>query len=457
MKGEGELILADCLDLLKEWKDHGRTNFIDLIYIDPPFNSKRNYNIVFKDGAELTERAFTDTWSRIAYLEELSNINSFSPNLYRFIKMLEETTIPKGALSYLTQMALRCFLMRGALKPTGSFYYHCDPTMSHYIKIVLDYIFGAENFRNEIVWCYKSGGASKRHFAKKHDTLFLYSKSENYFFQPTQEKSYVVPGSGKNPAQKYYEDENGTYTLVNQKDWWIDIGMLATSSKERLGYPTQKPEALLERIIKASSNEGDLVADFYMGGGTTIATAARSKRRYLGCDINERAIQITLERLEKQDLEVKKDFVVSGLPRSAKELRKLVDTNILGKDKNSKFALEDVIVKYYLKNVIGNEKKVGDNSIDGRFGFTYKDEQKTGLVQVTTGAGMNHFKAFCSEIAKGNGDLGVYVTFSDKVTDGMVREAKSYGQVGGVDKVQILTMEDLIDRRKQYQLPFDLL
>ncbi len=150
-------------------------------------------------------------------------------------------------------------------------------------------------------------------------------------------------------------------------------------------------------------------------------------------------------------------LIVDGIPRSAAELRKMVLDNIYGKDKNSRFALEEVTVKHYLNNVVGNEKKVGDHSIDGYFIFTYNGKQRTGLVQVTSGAGIGHFKAFCSEVGKGTGEMGVYISFQDRITSGMIREAKVYGKIGNVDKIQILPFEELIDKGKQFEIPEDII
>ncbi|MFW9871796.1 MAG: DNA methyltransferase [Candidatus Thorarchaeota archaeon] len=465
---ENTLHLADCLDLLREWYVKGQTNFIDLIYIDPPFNSNRNYNVLF--DSKLSEEAFTDTWSSVSYLDELEGIASMSPNLYNFLKMLETTGLPKSYISYLTKMSIRCWYMREMLKDTGSFYYHCDPTMSHYIKIILDYIFNGRNFINEIVWRYKLGGRKKIGFGKKHDIIFFYSKTNSLKWNDirVEQTAYSIQCNyskidkdgrkyreGKGTGGKiyrYYQDEG-----VKCDDVWEDITSLPHTAKERLGYPTQKPEKLLERIILASSNEGDLVADFFIGGGTTVATAIKNKRKFLGVDINSRAIQITKERIEKLNLNLKQDFFIYGIPRSAAELRKMVIDNVYGKDKNSRFALEDVTVKHYLNNVVGNEKKVGDHSIDGYFTFKFNNKIRTGLVQVTTGAGIGHFKSFCSEVGKGTGELGIYITFQDRITSGMIREAKNYGKIGNVDKIQILPFEELIDNNKQFEVPQEVM
>ena len=462
------LWLADNLDYLRTQsgsnsKDGIGEGMVDLIYIDPPFNSKRNYNIVFDAETDASEQAFSDVWSRVAYLDLMPEINSIAPELHKFLVLLKETGVSESMLSYLSHMAIRCYYMRKMLKDTGSFYYHCDPTASHYIKIVLDYIFGIKNFRNEIVWCYSRWSNVQRQFQSQHDCLLFYSKSKYNTFNEirtplakARKRNLVELVDGKKVCKR---DEAGNIIYKQQIDapltsWWC-MDRLGNTAKERLGYPTQKPEALLERIIKASSNEGDLVADFFLGGGTTAAVCRKLNRNFLGMDLNYRAIQITKERLERLGAVIKKDLIIHGIPSNSKDLRRMVDENIIGHEKNSRFELEDITVKYYLKGVVGNSVKVGDGSIDGRFGFTHEGVQKRGIVQVTSGSNKNHLKAFCSEIGKGNADMGVYVTFADNITEGFVREVKGYGKIGGVDKIQLLSFEDLIDRRIQFQLPPD--
>ena len=489
---QNSLYLADCLDLLKTWHKNGRRKFIDLIYIDPPFNSNRNYNVIFGSEFDLSEEAFRDTWSSISYLDELEDINMISPRLFNFIKMLETTGLPKSYLSYLTKMSIRCWYMREMLKDTGSFYFHCDPTMSHYIKIILDYIFGRDNFNSEVIWRYRRWTNASTSFKKMHDILLIYNKSKQYTFNEIRieatgsqgeavKKGYnvnKVPYKGKKVLQLLVYDKDKVDELVRLgkidlkkygniiyrdgkteiNDVW-DISILHSQAKERLGYPTQKPEKLLERIILASSNEGDMVADFFLGGGTTIAVADRLNRKWIGVDINLRAIQLTQGRLEKVKKIVKKDYIIEGIPNSAKALREMVDQNILGEDKNSKFALEDITVKYYLHDVVGNEVKVGDGSIDGRFGFDYKGKKRTGLVQVTAGANINHFSSFCLAVKSDeeNADLGVYISFEDRIPKSWYIKAKHQGKIGNVDRVQILTFEELIDNRKQFEKPSEVL
>lgn len=268
---------------------------VDLIYIDPPFDSKADYRTrINLPGVDIEQKpttieqfAYADTWK-------------------------------DGTVSYLKMLYPRLVLMRELLSDKGSIYVHIDWHVGHYVKVLMDDIFGKENFLNEIIWCYKSGGAGGGGYAKKHDTILFYSKNNSYLtFNIVKEKSYMMPWSGKNPAQVYYQDEKGTYTLVNTKDYWVDIGMLATSSYERTGYATQKPEALLERIIKASSNEGDLVCDFFGGSGTAAAVAERLGRRWITTDIGKPATLVMRKRFIDQKV---KPFLYQSIGDYQKEV-----------------------------------------------------------------------------------------------------------------------------------------
>jgi len=192
--------------------------------------------------------------------------------------------------------------MHRILKPTGSIYLQMDTKINHWIRCLLDSIFGYDNFRNEIIWSYKTGGVSKNFFARKHDTIFFYSKSPKYNFNTQYYRSYQA--KKYNFSEKYPEiwDEKKKMWYHNSicRDIWDDIYVIGTEpeQKERVGYYSQKPKELIERIIKASSNEGDLVADFYMGSGTTAEVCKDLKRNFIGCDINPRAVEITLKRLK---------------------------------------------------------------------------------------------------------------------------------------------------------------
>lgn len=200
---------------------------------------------------------------------------------------------------------MRLWEMKCVLKETGSIYVHCDWHASHYIKCEMDKIFGYKNFVNEVIWCYKSGGASPNTcFSRKHDVLLFYVKSSNYFFAPQKEKSYNRDFKSYHFIGIHeFQDEIGWYTIVGMKDYW-ELDMVGRTSHERLSYPTQKPEALLERIIKASSNEGDVVADFFCGSGTTCAVAMKHNRHFIGCDSSPVAITVTRDRLVKVGEEI---------------------------------------------------------------------------------------------------------------------------------------------------------
>ena len=241
------------------------TNSIDLIYLDPPFFSGRPYNVIWRDNNEI--RSFNDIWEG-------------------------------GLDGYLVWLNARLFEMKRILKQTGSIYVHCDWHASHYIKVEMDKIFGYSSMVNEIIWYYRTGGMSKRYLGRKHDTIICYSKSKSYLFNPQKEKSYLAHKYGFSNV-KIYEDKQGFYTLVGMRDVW-DIAALRGNQPETVGYPTQKPEALLERIIKLSSNEGDIVADFFIGGGTTASVAQRLGRRWIACDQSRVAVAVTAERLKQQ-------------------------------------------------------------------------------------------------------------------------------------------------------------
>lgn len=473
------LIQGDNLNYLKGCLDNGKTNFIDLIYIDPPFNSNRDYNLPFNNNSKESEDAFKDIWSSYTYNEQLEELKNKNIDLFLFLESLEKTNIPKSYICYLTMMGIRCWYMREVLKNTGTFYYHCDPTMSHYIKIILDFIFGINNFRNEIIWSYKTGGIPLRNFAKKHDVILFYSKSNNYTFNPQESKKNTESLNSAIKRGKIFEDDKGLFAwrnepsdkypngnkeyleYANMRDVWEDIHTVKATAKERkYPYPTQKPLDLLKRVILSGSNPEDLVVDFFTGGGTTLIAAIKEGRKFIGIDLNSRAIQITKTKIEELKLISKKDFYIYGIPKSSKELRDLVNQNLIGKS-SSTMEFEEVITRYYLKGVTGNKKKVNDNSVDGRFTFNYQNKIRKGIVQVTTSQNKNHFKAFCSEVSNGNADMGVYITFSDLITTYMKRVENglegNYGKLGNIPRIQILSVEDLIDNGKQFKIPSDIL
>ena len=227
---------------------------IDFIYVDPPFYSKADYDL------------YSDVW--------------------------------KGGLSeFLGMLSLRLILMKDLLADSGIIAVHLDHHASHYVKVMMDEIFGEDHFVNELIWSYKSGGAGRKSFAKKHDNILLFSKSDDYYFNVQKEKSY---NRGGRPYRfrgvDEYQDENGWYTLVNRKDV-LNVNMVGRTSSERTGYPTQKPLELLNILIASCCPEGGLCADFFCGSGTLPLAAARSGRRFIACDIGEEAVKTTAGRL----------------------------------------------------------------------------------------------------------------------------------------------------------------
>lgn len=254
---------------------------VDLIYLDPPFFSNRNYEVIWGDEAEV--RSFTDRWDA-------------------------------GVDGYINWMHERLIEMHRVLKPTGSLYLHCDWHANHHLRVLLDHVFGANRFQNEFVWYYSGGGASKKRWARKHDTIFLYSKGTKWTFNADavrtdykwKEGQRRADGSGRDLKKGKLPD-----------DVWEHHGIMPWA-KERVGYPTQKPEALLERLLLASSSRGDIVLDPFCGCGTTVAVAQRLGRHWIGIDISSTAVPIMEERVRKLGaLDVK----VVGMPVGEDQLR----------------------------------------------------------------------------------------------------------------------------------------
>ncbi len=255
-KVENKLIWGDNLAVMRSLPSES----IDLIYIDPPFFSGRDYNCIFGDDDEV--RSFKDIWDG-------------------------------GLPTYLAWLNARLWEIKRLLKPTGSLFLHLDWHAVHYVKCELDKIFGYNHFLNEIAWCYAGGGISKKNLPRKHDTILWYKKGDLCFYDPPL-RMYSQTGSGRH-------SDGSKYCLETDKtphnDWWTDIPILNTQSKERIGYPTQKSELLLERIINMASQKGDIIADFFSGGGTTITVAEKLGRKWIGVDISRIAVSIARDRL----------------------------------------------------------------------------------------------------------------------------------------------------------------
>ncbi|MBE6036003.1 MAG: site-specific DNA-methyltransferase [Clostridiales bacterium] len=271
---ENILALGDNLDFMDHLiKDRSLAGKVQMVYIDPPFFTKANYGAEIKLNAKagvkipaMKQKAYKDTWEN-------------------------------GMEDYLTMLAVRFLFIKDLLAADGCLWVHLDHHAVHYVKILLDEIFGEKNFINEVVWNYKSGGVSKRSFARKHDTLLFYAKGPKYYFKAQQEKSY---NRGFKPYRfkgvKEYRDEMGWYTMVNRKDVW-SLDMVGRTSSERTGYVTQKPESLVNRILESCTRPGDLCADFFCGSGTMAAAAESMGRRWIACDIGRLAAVNTHKRM----------------------------------------------------------------------------------------------------------------------------------------------------------------
>jgi site-specific DNA-methyltransferase (adenine-specific) len=370
-------------------------------------------------------------------------------------------TLKKGdLLAYLIHMTLRIVEIHRVLKPTGSFYLHCDPTASHYLKIICDSVFCAKEhggqFVNEIVWRYGSGGASKLHYSKKHDVIFYYAKSAQWIFNVDAVR------------EPYFTDEQGKFKTVNGKkylrqnplgripfDWWR-ISFLNNFTHERLGYDTQKPEALLERIIKASSNEGDVVLDAYCGCGTTIAVAQRLKRRWIGIDITYQSISVILKRLEDSYKSnwpaIESNLPLDGIPKDIESAKALA---LRKDDKNRKEFEKWAVLTYSNNQARINDKKGADGGVDGIAYFMIHNNQNGKVIfQVKSGqVGRNIIATLNSDRIREKAEFGILITLKPS-TKPMREEAKQFGQYKHPylnrqdDRIQIVTINEIMNKRR---------
>ena len=298
-----ELCLGDNLEYMKGLLERGYEGGFRLIYIDPPFFTRSSFNasVSVRDAAGASHKVH-----HLAYDD-------------KFDRSLEY---------YIENMTVRLLMMRDLLADDGLMWIHLDWHSSHYIKLVLDELMGERNFVNEIIWQYKSGGSGKRHFARKHDTILVYSKTGRYYIDVPKEKSYNrdrKPYRFRGVAE--YKDEGGWYTLVNMKDVWT-IDMVGRTSAERTGYATQKPLELLRRIVAASTEEGDLCGDFFCGSGSLPAAAHMLGRRWMCCDSEEMAVSMSRRRLKTAGAEFSFSRSSEGGPVSGR-----ADIEILGTDR----------------------------------------------------------------------------------------------------------------------------
>jgi len=496
------LYYGDNLEILRKYIPD---NSIDLIYLDPPFNSKKDYNILFKENggieSEAQIKAFTDTWHWTQTAENTYHdiVTNGPLKVGRLIGALHETIGQNDVMAYLVMMTTRLIELHRVLKPTGSIYLHCDPTASHYIKLVLDQIFGPANFRNEIVWRRTSAkGLAFTRFPSNHDIILRYSKSGKWGWNPQYKEHapkyvsnfyrYVEPGTGRrysldnlvNPnknrphltyeflgvtrvwrwtkermqeayekgvvvqskpgvvprLKRYLDEQEGTPI----DDLWDDIMPIQSQASERLGYETQKPLTLLERIIKASSNEGDIVLDPFCGCGTALVAAQKLNRHWIGIDITHLAITLMRNRLRDSFSGIK--FEVIGEPVDLASAKALA--------RQDRYQFQWWALGLIKARPLGEKKKGADKGIDGVIQFIddASGKPKRAVVQVKSGhVGVNairELKAVASHDA-----LGIFITL-EPPTGPMQTEAISTGFYHSpgwnkdYPKIQILTIEELL-------------
>jgi site-specific DNA-methyltransferase (adenine-specific) len=466
------LFYGDNLDVLRQ---HVADESVDLVYLDPPFNSAKNYNLIFAHRDVITDadaaqiQAFSDTWHWTPTTDtQFSEYTSgglplnVSDALVAFHTLLGEN----DAMAYLVNMAPRLVELHRVLKPTGSLYLHCDPTMSHYLKILLDAIFDARFFRNEIIWNYNTGGKGKQTFLRKHDTILWFSKSEEYQFHRDE---VAVPRSANTAhlrhgfdedGREYYEDysprKSGKMYRwyldegVTPMDVWTDIPALNPMAKERLGYPTQKPLALMRRILTASSKPGDVVLDPFCGCGTTVDAAQEMGREWIGIDVTYLAVDLIEKRLTAtHGDEIKGTYEVGGIPRDKQAALALFSKN--------PFEFERWAVT--MLNGQPNQKQVGDKGIDGVARFPVGDVKKRGvgeiLISVKGGKTLNPamVRDLGGTVTTRKADLGVLIT-NGAPTPGMIEEANHAGTythpaTGTVyPRIQMITTGELLGGKR---------
>ncbi len=512
---ENYLYYGDNLEIMKKLLQEN-SSFIDLIYIDPPFNSKKNYNILYKnrfnEADQLQIEAFKDTWSNVEYTKNIEEIKSLGLiKIDNYLKFIEDT-MPDSYVSYLSMMAIRIYYMRQLLKKTGSFYLHCDSTMSHYLKTLCDLIFGNENFRNEIVWRRSYSHNDGNKFGVITDTIFFYSKTKIYFYNKVfikrtkdetekeypyidentrkRYKSVSMNAAGQGKAKCFgkrgmLEPATGTHWRWSQdrineglkndiifftsnntprykqfatniigkqvQNLWTDFMAISSQAKERLGYPTQKPLALLERIIQASSNKGDLVADFFCGCGTTVDEAVNLDRKFMGADISTLSVALIEKRLkDRHGFLEGKDYKTDGLPKNIEQAKKLAEKD--------KFEFQDWVVTHLI-NGVPNDKKTGDGGIDGFFYFQIPTQKKSSLCLLEIKGGKNlsitqvrSFIKTCQE----KGNAGLLLTMGN-ITDGMKKECYALGNIAPeIPKCDIISIKDLLEAKKPQILFYNI-
>ncbi|MEZ4527255.1 MAG: DNA methyltransferase [Desulfobacterales bacterium] len=457
---KNSLFYGDNLKILREYIPDESA---DLIYLDPPFNSNRNYDVLFKDesgqDSEAQITAFEDTWHWDRKAQETYHelIADAPAHVGKMVSALKDFIGANQMTGYLVMMTVRLMELHRVLKSTGSLYLHCDPTMSHYLKIVLDTIFGKENFRNEIVWCYRKWNVRQPQFPSNHDILLFYTKTRTNFFHtlflPKSPKSSgkgkkIQSVMGENGKRKsVYLDTDSEGTPV--PDWW-EIPILNPMASERLGYPTQKPLALLERILQSSSREGDTVLDPFCGCGTSIHAAEKLNRKWLGIDITHLSTSLLKYRLKDAfDLTERKDYDIVGEPEDLAGAERLAQEN--------RYQFQWWALSLIQAKPVGGVKKKGkDRGIDGVVNFIDDSSEKAKriIVQVKSGkAGAKDIRDLIGTAENENAQMGIFITLNEPTKDMKTSAAQagfyhSTGWSRNYPKIQIMTIEDLMNGKK---------
>ncbi|MHB8403350.1 MAG: DNA methyltransferase, partial [Bacteroidia bacterium] len=387
--------------------------------------------------------------------------NRFSKQTIQLIFGLEKVLDKGSLLAYLIHITLRVTEIHRVLKQTGSFYLHCDPTASHYLKIILDGIFCSKKgqFQNEVIWCYATPSGAANKFSEKHDVIFFYTKSENYTFNIQR----IAHKSGLHNTGQSWKSKDGDPEYVKElqklgkkiEDWWIDIYPIDRIRKEMLGYPTQKPEALLSRIIKASSNKGDLILDAYCGCGTTVDVAERLGRKWIGIDITYQSISLILRRLKKAYGQNIIDRIeLNGVPQDMESAIALANKK---EDKTRKEFEKWSVLSYSDDRAIINEKKGSDGGIDGiAFINDFEDNGVVVCIKEILFSVKSDKKPHVSYIRDLNGAMqrenaviGYFITLYPPTKD-MLEEAKKLGKYKNkmfgkdYDRIKIVTVEQIL-------------
>ena len=457
IKGGHIVLLGDCLDVMTELRDtRGFRESVDLVYLDPPFNSEAEYAFVF--GLENADKravvAFSDTWKWTEKTEDNYREYIAQGCGGRFLEAMHSTLGTTGTggamLSYLTMMLPRLELMRDLMKPTGSIYLHCDQTASHYLKLAMDAIFGADNFHNDVIWGYEKPRSASRVWRRNHDNLLFYTKGRRWKFNPQR----VPTLDGKFEMRKPFKRPDGTVWHPKAPgkqaaDWWYDIPSFATamSAPERMGFPTQKPLKLLRRVVEASSNSGDLVMDPFCGCGTTLAACSELKRQFIGVDLEPFAAGTIRTRMEGPPYGMKVRIGYAQ-PQSADDFAALA--------RDGRYLDFQYHAITAIPGGIPNTTKSGDQGVDGWVFAQRTGERKNDVIVVSVKAGAQVAPAMVRELGGVVANMrpsplaGILITLQDP-TPGMLTAAAQAGYYKDGDrrrpKIQILPIRRLLAQR----------